>query len=212
MNFENLETPNIEFFEAVFKGCENLETLNMPYINTERVVSFKETFSGLNSLKDFKYIEKLKTAKIENLEKAFYGSESLKSLDLSKWDISSVNNIESIFEGCKNLETLTLGNNQNEIITYTTKAFKGCEKLTSLDLSKISTSKTVNMVEMFSNTLALQKLDIRNFSDNVEGNYEKMFENINNGKEMTVIIDEEKCQKISKSLPDYVKKEKPTNS
>jgi surface protein len=110
------------------------------------------------------------------------------------------------------LETLTLGNNQNEIITYTTKAFKGCEKLTSLDLSKISTSKTVNMVEMFSNTLALQKLDIRNFSDNEEGNYENMFENINNGTEMTVIIDEAKCQKISNSLPDYVKKEKPTNS
>ena len=109
-------------------------------------------------------------------------------------------------------QVFTSSNSDNTIIREASRTFKNCENLTSLDLSNIDTSNTINMVEMFSNTLNLENLDIRNFTDNADGNYDKMFENINNGQEMTVIIDEDKCPKILKSLPENAKKEKPTNS
>ena len=90
--------------------------------------------------------------------------------------------------------------------------FSGCESLESLNLSNMNTKFSVNMTEMFYNTLKLQNLDLSKFDTTFVESFDRMFENINNNKEMTIIIDEDKCANIKDSIPSYVKKVKPSQN
>ena len=63
-------------------------------------------------------------------EEAFYDCESLTTLDLSTWDVSSLTNCEYMFRSCSNLETIYAGD-WTSIVTPTSSAnlFDWCQML-----------------------------------------------------------------------------------
>ena len=117
-----------------------------------------------------------------------------------------------MFKNCKNLVNLNISNLEAPIGRNMQEMFSGCESLESLNLSKLNTKYTVNMTEMFYNTLKLQNLDLSKFETPFIESFDRIFENINNNKEMTIIIDEDKCVNIKDSIPNYAKKVKPTQN
>ena len=73
--------------------------------------------NNLTSLRDIFYSNlddsiKIKTSGtyITDLGNLFYGQNSLKSVDLSEFDISKVTNFENMFENCNNLKEVKFGN------------------------------------------------------------------------------------------------------
>ena len=65
----------------------------------------------------------------------FIRCESLKTLDISKWDTSKVTDMSYMFNGCKLLEYLNLsGWNISNVISMS-EMFHGCESLKKLNIS-----------------------------------------------------------------------------
>lgn len=89
--------------------------------------------------------------KVENCYNMFSACDSIRTLDLTMFDISEVESMESMFSGCKNTN------------------FK------SLDLSTFDTSNVKSMKYMFFNCAALTNLDLSSFDMSNVTSYNKMF-------------------------------------
>lgn len=89
--------------------------------------------------------------KVENCYNMFSACDSIRTLDLTMFDISEVESMESMFSGCKNTN------------------FK------SLDLSTFDTSNVKSMKYMFNRCTNLKTLDISSFDMTNVTNYTNMF-------------------------------------
>ena len=86
-----------------------------------------------------------KTVIAKTTQKAFYGCESLRSIDLSGLDTSNVTDMSDMFRGCSSLASLDLSSFDTSNVQGMSGMFSGCSSLTSLDLSNFNTSKVNNM-------------------------------------------------------------------
>ena len=93
-----------------------------------------------------------------------FGSDALKSLDLSRFDTSKVTNMSSMFSGCNKLTNLNLSSFDTSQVTDMSYMFRICEKLTSLNLSSFDTSQVTDMERMFENCIRLTSLDLGIFN------------------------------------------------
>ena len=111
-----------------------------------------------------------KTIIAKTTQKAFYGCESLRSVDLSGLDTSSVTSMYRMFYGCSSLSSLDLSGLDTSSVTVVYCMFEGCSRLSSLDLSSFDTSKATDMTSMFEGCSKLASLDLSSFNtSNVEG-------------------------------------------
>lgn len=90
-------------------------------------------------------------------------SESIKRIDLSKYDTSNVTNMSKMFFGCVGLTSLDLTKFDTSNVTNMNGMFAICNNLTSLDLSSFKTSKVTDMSSMFYGCERLVRLDLSNF-------------------------------------------------
>lgn len=113
-----------------------------------------------------------KTVIAKTTQKAFYGCESLRSIDLSGLDTSNVTDMSDMFRGCSSLASLDLSSFDTSNVQGMSGMFSGCSSLASLDLSNFNTSKVNNMGAayepdkregMFSGCTSLASLDLSNF-------------------------------------------------
>ena len=82
---------------------ENVEI----YINDKKInFNFKYTIQN-NNLNEIKVIFKFKKLLI-NASHMFSGCSSLKSIDLSSFNINNINNMSFMFDGCHSLELINL--------------------------------------------------------------------------------------------------------
>ena len=105
----------------------------------------------------------------------FSGYLNVKSIDISKADISNVNTMRGWFCDDKSLETLNLGTSwDTSNVTDMSYMFCGCEKLTTLNDNVkcfTSTSNVQEMAEMFENCKAVTVLDLSKFDiSNIKNN------------------------------------------
>ena len=101
---------------------------------------------------------------VTNMNSMFYGCNSLKKLDIKKFDTLNITNMEGMFNLCSSLTKLDLENFNTTNVTNMGHMFFKCYNLTKLNLKNFDTSKVTNMSSMFFACISLTNLDIENFN------------------------------------------------
>ena len=114
--------------------------------------SFFEFLTGLETIKDLKY---LNTENVTDMSRMFWACYALTSLDLSNFNTAKVRDMSCMFYNCKKLSSLDLSNFITTNVTDMQKMFLGCSALTLLDLSNFYTKEVWYMNDMFSGCSAL---------------------------------------------------------
>ena len=76
--------------KGMFKGCNELESLNLLNMDTSNATDMSELFKGCYKLKEIQGINKFNTSKVWNIRKIFEDCEELEILDLSNFNTSNV--------------------------------------------------------------------------------------------------------------------------
>ena len=114
--------------------------------------SFFELLTGLETIKDLKY---LNTENVTDMSRMFWACYALTSLDLSNFNTTNVTNMREMFYNCKKLTSLDLSNFTTTNVTNMGGMFSSCSALTSLDLSNFYTKVVWWMDNMFNDCSAL---------------------------------------------------------
>ena len=114
--------------------------------------SFFEFLTGLETIKDLKY---LNTVNVTDMSRMFWACYALTSLDLSNFTTTNVTNMREMFYNCKKLTSLDLSNFTTTNVTNMGGMFSSCSALTSLDLSNFYTKVVWWMDNMFNGCSAL---------------------------------------------------------
>ena len=123
-----------------------------------------------------------KTVIAKTTQKAFYGCESLRSIDLSGLDTSSVTSMASMFGGCSGLKSLDLSSFDTSQVNNMSFMFEGCSRLRSLDVSGWDTSAVKGgyysdegMNSMFEGCSRLRSLDVSDWNTSKVTGMDSMF-------------------------------------
>lgn len=114
---------------------------------------------------------------VTNMNSMFYNCRSLKTLDLSSWDVSNVTNMYQMFGSCTSLTSLDVSHFNTEKVADMREMFFGCRSLSSLDVSNFNTKNVTDIHHMFSSCESLTSLDLSHFSIGRVSNMENMFYN-----------------------------------
>lgn len=133
---------------------------------------YPETYQSMTSIPDV-----LETSAPSNVFCMFGGCSSLKSLDLSSFDVSNVTVMTGMFTGCSSLKSLDLSSFDTSSVTRTNIMFQNCSSLTSLDLTSFDTSSVTVMAGMFIGCSSLTSLDLSSFDTSSVTTIDVMFGN-----------------------------------
>ena len=123
----------------------------------------------------------------------FYGCESLKSLDLSKWNTSRVTSMHHTFTNCYELTTLKLGSNFTTASSTNNRAmFQNCYKLVGTNTTvglegTFDLGKTTDVYGMFYNNMALTKIPAITCNNEVASLFADTKQMFTNCRELTNI-------------------------
>ena len=93
----------------------------------------------------------------------FYEWFSLRSLDLSMFDVSEATSLGGAFSECRSLQSLNLSSFDTGEVRDFDYMFQSCAVLKELDVSNFDTSNATTMYEMFSGCKSLKSLDLSSF-------------------------------------------------
>ena len=99
----------------MFRGCKNLEKLDVSYLNTINSKSFRSMFYECSKLKEIN-VSKFKTTNCENISCMISCCSSLESIDMLNWDMKNINNIDYLFKYCSKLNNIKMNFNYNDYI------------------------------------------------------------------------------------------------
>ena len=109
----------------MFKGCNELTSLNLTLFDTKNVRDFSSMFESCNSLK---------------------------SLDLSNFNTNLTTKMNSMFSNCKGISEIDISNFNTTLVEDMSYMFYNCEKLTSLNYSNLfKPKKNAKYDNMFDN-------------------------------------------------------------
>lgn len=94
------DTASVTDMSFLFYGCKALEKLDLSNFNTENVATMQAMFSHCESLKKLSGYEKWNTGSLRAIDYMFNRTEKLKSVDLSRWDLSHLENSGWCFQYC----------------------------------------------------------------------------------------------------------------
>ena len=98
-----------------------------------------------------------------NANKLFYGCNTLKSLNFSKFKSNYIKDMTDMLNGCRKLVSLDISNIRTKEVISMKGLFNKCTSLKILDLSSFDTNNVTDMSEMFSECSSLTFLNLRNF-------------------------------------------------
>lgn len=101
---------------------------------------------------------------------------SLKTLDLSSFDVSACNDFSYMFSGCLSLKEIKFGDFNTSNAKSLVMMFYCCLSLESIDLSGFNTCNVQDMNYMFLNCQSLRELDLSNFDTHNVRSMGEMFE------------------------------------
>ena len=133
-------------------------------------------FSCCNSLKELD-LKRFDTKNVTNMAYMFSDCSSLTKLELEKnFNTENVTNMNRMFSGCSNLENLNLNNFNTKKVTYMRYMFCGCSSLTELKFGdNFNTENVMYMSAMFWKCSSLKELDLQKFNTTNVMNMEGMF-------------------------------------
>ena len=146
-----------------FYFCSKLTAIEgMSNLITDQVTDMYCMFNGCESLKALD-VAKYNTAKVTDMKGMFCGCSALTSLDVSNFNTANVTDMSYMFVACSALETLVLSNFNTANVTYMNAMFYYCSSLKSLNLSSFNTAKVTGMSDMFYGCKSLTSLNVSNF-------------------------------------------------
>lgn len=160
---EYLNTSEVTNMSDMFRGCENLKSIDVSHFNTSNVTDMSNMFVECKNIKVVD-VSKFNTSKVNNMYSMFDDCRSLKSLDVSKFNTSNVTRMNYMFNYCKSLETIDVSNFDTRNVTYMNSMFSSCSSLQSLNLANFNTENVIDMSDMFFDCYALKSLDLTNFN------------------------------------------------
>ena len=146
---------------GLFYGCHRLQSVDLTGWDTSNVNVIMGVFHECYELTSIKGIENWDTSKVVVMANAFSELRALKTLDLSKWNVSNVQSMYGMFEGCSSLETLgDLSNWTTPALIDAERMFNGDSKIKSLKLTNFNTSTLQKAANMFNGCTGLEEYDI----------------------------------------------------
>ena len=115
--------------------------------------SVDSQFSRLQVINNLNLLD---TTRIVDMNAMFLGCQSLKNIDVSKWNTSNVINMNAMFLNCYSLETIDISNWNIGKVTDMSYMFGSCTSLKTIDISKWDTSKC-NVNKMFDGCSSLNR-------------------------------------------------------
>ena len=157
---ENLDFSEVTDMSYMFENCYNLNDGN---INTNSAINMEGLFAYCYNMIT---APELKTSKVTNMRKMFYGgiSYKMKLETVPFYDTTNVTDMSLMFDYCDKLTTIPPFNTSN--VTDMGGMFYSCSKLKTIP--QIDTSKVTNMSDMFYNCTLLTEipqLDTSNVTD-----------------------------------------------
>jgi surface protein len=149
----------------MFGYCKSLISLDVSNWNVSKVQDLWQTFVHCENLIEIVGIENWNLNAVFNANSIFYGCTSLKSLDLSKWNLRSATTFAYTFALCASLEQLLLPQGLDRgIIRNLNGLFQGCSLLEHIDMSNIKYdySESTSIMSIFRNCNNLRYVDISN--------------------------------------------------
>ena len=105
----------------------------------------------------------------------FKDCKSLKSLEISNFDVSNIKNFDGMFSGCSMLTSLNISNFDTINAITMDDMFNGCSSLRKLDISNFDTSQTTSIKKMFYECKSLTTLNISHFNTSLISSLEYLF-------------------------------------
>ena len=207
----NLKTVYVTDMSSMFKGCNELTSLDLSGFNTAKVTDMSNMFNGCSKLSSlnlssfntaavtdmsnmFHYCSELtslivtnfNTSNVKDMSSMFAGCSKLTELDVRNFNTGKVTNMSSMFSSCAELTGIDLTNFNTEGVADMSGMFYGCSILESLDLSSFNTTNVTNMQQMFDGCKAITMLDLGSFDTHIVENMKWMFNNCNSLKTIYV--------------------------
>ena len=98
----------------------------------------------------------------------FYNCSSLKSLDLTNFNISQVSNMTSMFYNCKNLSFLNLSNFDTSGVNEKNEMFYNCSSLNVINIFNFNISNIYNLTSIFNGYQNSEYININIYNSNIE--------------------------------------------
>ena len=129
----------------------------------------------------------------------FEGWKSLRSLDLSMFDVSDAVSMSQAFMDCHSLRSLDLSSFDTSNVTMSFgNMFYKCVNLKELDVTGFDTSKAVDFYNMFGECISLEELDVSKFDTHSAESFYSMFLGCRNLRELDVSsFDTSNCTDMS---------------
>ena len=168
-----ISTTGMTDLSDLFKGCENLKTVDMSLLDTSEVTDMSGMFSDCYNLAEVD-LSNFNTDKVTKMGYMFENSGLVK-LDLSNFNTKNVTNMYRMFGGCRNLKELDLSGFNTYKVTDMSFMFDGCSELKSINIKDFNTENVTTMWAMFRDCRNLKELDLRNFRTYNVTNMASMF-------------------------------------
>lgn len=153
----------------MFQGFKSLASIDLLTSVTRRltnltsgVTDMSYMFSDCDSLTSLD-VSKWDVSSVTNMANMFYDCSGLTTVDVSNWNVSKVTSMENMFCGCTGLATLDASTWDTSSVTDMGGMFSYCTALTSVSVSAFNTSKVTSMAYMFDGCSSLASLDVSGF-------------------------------------------------
>ena len=175
LDISNLDTKNVENMDLIFYGCSSLKVIDLSKNSFDNLETAFGSFAFCTSLTSINL--ETQFPKLYDFNNVFYGTSSIKSIDLSSMRSLKLKNIANLFANCYSLEYVNLNNFNTSQVTNMLGLFYNNNKLTSVDLSLFNTKKVFDMKWMFFNCSSLTYLDLSSFDTSLVTDMKEMFYN-----------------------------------
>jgi surface protein len=122
LDCRDIDVSLINDFAVIFRGLEDVKKIDITGWDTSKSMSFNSTFSKCKKLEEIIGIEYLDVRNVKFFEYTFNKCESLKQLDLSKWELNKSPYCTFTFNECSKLIKLYGVENWDKFIYDINKA------------------------------------------------------------------------------------------
>ena len=151
---------NLKSFDNLFNDFKGTVIDISKLTFNQNITSMNSMFKGCSEVTEIIGLENINTSNVTNTINTFYNCASLKSLNISSWNMGKVTNMSSMFNGCSSITNIDLSNWNVSKATDMSSMFRNCSSMTHLDLSRWVVDNVQNMPDMFNGCSKLNSLTL----------------------------------------------------
>ncbi len=164
-------------YASAFGELDNLEILDLTYLDTRNVTSMNFAFAELRKVTELD-ISHFNTSKLKKIIGVFFKMESLTDLNLGEFNTSNATIFDWMFVDCKSLVTLDVSSFRTTNALAMDNLFMGMTSLENLDVTKFDTNNVTRMRGTFA-SLNISTIDLSSFTITDQMDFGYIFFNTN---------------------------------